>query len=117
MLVANPAGYDRGNQPAFNCRFVLGFALPDDKDAPAQLLQRRLLASVAVDVGREFLLPESDPGLGVRRKSASFVPMPKAPVYEHGESVFREHQVWTPRKILPVNAEAQTDPVGDPTYG
>jgi len=116
LLFSNRSASDRGSQHTLNRSFVPGFALPDDKDAPTQLPQHRLLASVTVDIGREFVLPESDSGLGVGCKPAPFVPMPEAPMHENSQSVFREHQVWAAWKVLPMNAEAQAHPVGDPTY-
>ncbi len=100
--VAKASGFDQLGEPAFNCSVVTGFAFPDNKDAPTQLLQCQFLASVAGNIQCKLHGPKDNSGLWSRRLSAALVPMPEATVHENSQSMSREHEIGTTRQILAV---------------
>lgn len=94
---------------------VLGFALPDDQNPPAELPKRLLTAAIAGNVPFEFCGPERRSSLGNVGVLASPMPMPEASVDEYRQTVPRKDQIRTTGEIPAVQAETEAEPVSNPT--
>lgn len=71
---------------------------PDDRHAPSITTEPLPDEGIPGKCSCEFALPEFDIRRGHRCKSAPLVPVPKASVNKHGSTVFRKHEVRSPRQ-------------------
>jgi hypothetical protein len=65
------------------------------------------MSAISLDVGLEFAFPEGDIALRRRRSPAISMTMPKAPMYEHCDARFGDHDVRSARQGLVVQSEIQ----------
>ena len=87
------------------------FALPHADNPPAQLSKLVLIFSVTFDVATKLFIPEVSFCLWHIRELAPFMSVPEAAMDKDNGLVFRKHNVWLSRQVLPVKAEPVTHPV------
>jgi hypothetical protein len=88
------------------CR-ILGFTLPYDLDAPAFGAKLQLGFCISLDVSRELRPPEILAILRHRSALTALVLMPKTPMNEDGDFVFRENQIRRALQVAPMQPKAE----------
>ena len=79
----------------FPCQLlqVLGFALPNCDDRPANVSQSPSYGLVALDISSKFPLPECFVRLGTVRIFAAGVSMPITAMYKYGRLILPQYDI------------------------
>ncbi len=101
----------KGGSDAMRDELVItNFAFPDHDGSPSKLTQRFDHPRIACHVRRKLGLPELGSCLRHRRPF-TVMAMPKTTVYEDGQPVARQDDVWLAGKIQPSQSEPITQPM------